>query len=679
LNGGSLHLFDLRARSTELPDWLQRSGITISTMTVSTFRSLVACCRGPGACPGLRLISVGGEPLLATDVEAFRAVFSPSCVLQNAMAATETRTYAQYFVPRAGAVEDPVPIGWSVAGKPIMLLDEKGARVPEGEAGEIAVQSHFLALGYANDGEGTSKRFFPQEDGSVVYRTGDRGRFRSDGCLVFLGRGDSQVKIRGYRVELQAVEAALSGHSDVRAAAVIAWEATPGDARLVAYVVPRAGAGVREAALRDYVRGLLPEFMVPSTFLFVNDLPLSCNGKLDRRRLAPPPRPAAAGSGADDPDAAAASSTASQLTSIWAELLQQPRLAVRERFFDLGGDSLKAVRLLVQIREQFQLDLPPRALLTHPTIERLAELIDARRADRANRRALVPLRASGTRWPFFCVHHVGGDVSGYEPLSRHLGPDRPFFGLQDTYPEGAPPSGLSIESMASRYIEEIRAIVRPGQPLLLGGFSLGATIAFEMAQQLRAAGEPVPLLVIIDAPLPNVPGVAPRSWPRVARDTLQNLPAWLVHDALRSDPKRLRERFHRRAGLIQEALGALARRALHRAAGVRGKTGANGHGCAMSSAGRTETQGGYPPYIDARIRAYYRYQPRSYPDRIVLLCARVPSLFGRRDLVARWQRIAPGAAWVHAIDGNHNTCMSEPHARRLAALLGECFDRIESP
>jgi thioesterase domain-containing protein len=214
--------------------------------------------------------------------------------------------------------------------------------------------------------------------------------------------------------------------------------------------------------------------------------------------------------------------------------------------------------------------------------------------------------------------------------------------------------------MASRYIEEIRGIVRPGQPLVLGGYSLGATIAFEIAQQLRAAGEPVPLLVVIDASLPNVPGIARRCWPRVACDTLRNLPAWLVHEALRPDSNRLRARFH------------------HRAAYVRGTASGNGYGCAASSLGKLETQGRYPLSIGARIRAYDRYQPSSYPDKIVLLCARVPPLFGRRDLVTGWQRIAPGAVEVHPIAGNHNTCIAEPHAQRLAELLGACFDRTES-
>ena len=177
--------------------------------------------RRPAAPPSLRLVSVGGEPLLAKDVAAFCAAFPASCVLQNAMAATETRTYAQYFVPRATAHDGSVPIGWPVFGKAVYILGPDGAPVGAGQPGEIAVRSRYLARGYINDPSLTADRFRPQPDGSVLFLTGDRGCFREDGSLTFHGRLDSMVKIRGFRVEPGAVEAALVRDSRVRQAAVV--------------------------------------------------------------------------------------------------------------------------------------------------------------------------------------------------------------------------------------------------------------------------------------------------------------------------------------------------------------------------------------------------------------------------------------------------------------------------
>lgn len=209
-----MHCYDPQHNITALPAWLADHRITVSTMTVSMLRHL--CLLGPRAhtLSALRLLSVGGEAIHSADVEAFRSVFPTSCVLQNAMASTETRTYAQYFVPPTGPVESPVPIGLPVAGKEVLLLDENGNPVPPGCEGEIAVRSRYLANGYANDAQRTAIKFQPQEDGLVLYRTEDRGRFRPDGCLVFLGRTDSQAKIRGHRVELDHVAHILELHPE---------------------------------------------------------------------------------------------------------------------------------------------------------------------------------------------------------------------------------------------------------------------------------------------------------------------------------------------------------------------------------------------------------------------------------------------------------------------------------
>ncbi|HZT30352.1 MAG TPA: AMP-binding protein [Bryobacteraceae bacterium] len=273
LNGAELHHHDPRHQLTGLFDWLAERRITISTMTVSMLRHICMARRSRPGCPSLRLLSVSGEALKAGDVEMFRSVFGASCVLQNAMASTETRTYAQYFVPGRGPVENPVPIGWPVAGKAVTVMDETGAPVPEGGEGEIVVRSRYIATSYANDPRRTAEKFQIQPDGTIRYRTGDRGRLRADGSLVFLGRTDSQVKVRGHRVELGAIAQAIESHPAVRNAVVVRREDAGGHGRLVAYVAPREDTDLTEGHLRGFLRERLPAYAVPAAFVFLPELP----------------------------------------------------------------------------------------------------------------------------------------------------------------------------------------------------------------------------------------------------------------------------------------------------------------------------------------------------------------------------------------------------------------------
>ncbi len=281
LTGAELHILDRRHRFADLDAWLRQSGITVSTMTVSTLRALCATLPPGGAPPSIRLVSVGGEPLLAKDVAAFCAAFPSTCVLQNAMASTETRTYAQYFVPRGTPQNGSVPIGWPVFAKDVEILGPDGSPVVTGQQGEIAVRSCYLARGYVNSPSLTADRFLTQPDGSVLFLTGDRGCIREDGCLTFLGRVDSMVKIRGYRVEPGTVEAALLHDSRVRQAAVVARQSSGCELYLVAYVVLEARTAANSDQLLGAVANRLPAYAVPSALVIVESLPITRNGKTD--------------------------------------------------------------------------------------------------------------------------------------------------------------------------------------------------------------------------------------------------------------------------------------------------------------------------------------------------------------------------------------------------------------
>jgi thioesterase domain-containing protein/acyl carrier protein len=349
-----------------------------------------------------------------------------------------------------------------------------------------------LAHGYLGRPELTAERFVPDPfgpEGSRLYRTGDKVRWLPHGELEYLGRLDFQVKVRGFRIELGEVESALLRHPDVHEAVVLAREDVPGDKRLVAYVVAREGRSLEASTLRGFAQRQLPEYMVPAAIVPLESLPLSPNGKLDRRAL-PAPQRAASGTTYVAPR----DSLELELARIFEDVLGVHPVGIHSSFFELGGHSLLAVRLMALLRERTGRSLPLSALFQAPTVEQLAA--QARR-QQVPWSPLVPIQPSGSRTPFFCVHPVGGNVLAYAELARQLGPDQPFYGLQAQGLEGTEPPLQSIREMAAFYVEAIRT-AQPQGPYRLGGWSLGAVIAFEMARLLQERGESVELLALIE-------------------------------------------------------------------------------------------------------------------------------------------------------------------------------------
>jgi acyl-coenzyme A synthetase/AMP-(fatty) acid ligase/thioesterase domain-containing protein/acyl carrier protein len=659
LTGGELHVLDVRDRLATLGRWLERAGITVSTMAVSTLRALCAAIMAGDGRPRPRLLSVGGEPLLPKDVAAFNAAFPPSCVLQNAMASTETRTYAQYFVPRVMQDDGAVPIGWPVHGKEIVLVDEDGLLVLSGQVGEIAVRSHFLADGYANDPDLTRARFVPQTDGTVLFRTRDRGRFREDGCLLFLGRADSLVKIRGYRVELEAVEAALARHERVSHSAVVVRELVPGEPSLAAYVVPCAGVTITVAEVRRYLTSALPAYAVPSSITVLDSLPVNRNGKVDRQAL-PTPQGGASSYGRPIPSAGA---TALSLADIWSGVLERPKIGPLDNFFDCGGDSLNALRLQMAIHERLGVDLPLDVLVRYPTVAMLAEWLDRAQASDGSSRALTMLQPEGAGNPLFCIPGIGGEPMQFQPLAQHLGFHRPVYGLRAPGGETAT-AEQSVEAIASAYLAEIDGVCRPERPLLLCGHSLGGLVAFEMARQLEVAGRRVGLLAIIDTPLRL--GDARRVIHRV-RDVFANLPAWVRYDMLESGWSNLAIRALGKAESMWRRLGDAA-----------GQPGAEDELNLRSYFGVLNMPDRFRAIVTMRYRAACRYNPPAYPGTVTLFRAYAQPLTGRRDRHQGWADLAVGGVEVFDVPGHHDSCVSEPHVRHLADLLNARLAAVKS-
>jgi len=389
LNGGVLLPYYLRKQGTaDLARWLRQEEITICQIVPTLFRHLVETLRGDETFPKLRLLHLGGEPVSRHDVELYRKHCAPDCILLINLGSTEVLTYRQYFISKASHISNSiVPVGYSVEDKEVLLLDEAGQSVRCGEVGEIAVRSRYLTPGYWGRPELTQTLFTPvlDQEGVRIFRTGDLGRMLPDGCLEHLGRKDFQVKIRGHRIELGEIEMALLAHPQVKEAVVVAREDRAGDMRLVAYIVPAQEPVPTSSALRRFVREKLPEYMVPSTFVALQALPLTPNGKVDRRAL-PPPSPVRPD--LDTPFMAPRTPIEEELAQIWAETLSVDQVGIHDNFFDLGGHSLAATRVISQVIKKFHLEISLESLFQSPTVATMAAVITASQAKKLGEKDL---------------------------------------------------------------------------------------------------------------------------------------------------------------------------------------------------------------------------------------------------------------------------------------------------
>jgi thioesterase domain-containing protein/acyl carrier protein len=321
-------------------------------------------------------------------------------------------------------------------------------------------------------------------------------RYLPDGNLEFLGRADAQMKIRGYRMEPGEIESVLTSHPLVREAAVVAVAGSDGSPFLACYFVSN-GAAPAGAELGAYLAKQLPEYMIPSVFIPMDALPLTANGKLDRSAL---PRPVVQTAPATF--AAPRDSLEMQLAAIWEEVLDTRPIGIKQNFFDLGGHSLLAVKLMARIQQRFGAEISLSSILRAPTIEQLANTM-RQNLRPALRSSLVPMQPAGNQLPFFCVPGAGGNAMYLYNLSRQLGKDQPFYGLQGVGLDGEAAPHTRVEEMAAHYLTAIQS-VQPHGPYCLGGHSLGGWVAFEMAQRLEQMGEEVAVLAILDTPAPIV-------------------------------------------------------------------------------------------------------------------------------------------------------------------------------
>jgi amino acid adenylation domain-containing protein len=479
---------------SSLLEVIGREGITTVNLVPSLLQALLDAPEVENL-RALRRVLCGGEALPGALLERFRAAL-PGVDLHNLYGPSEAATAVTATRPPAEAGRAVVPIGGPSANARVYVLDGAGEPVPVGVAGELYIGGVPVARGYLRRAALTAERFVPDcfggEPGARLYRTGDVVRWLPEGRLSFVGRDDAQVKVRGFRVELGEIEARLREHPGVREAVVLVREDVPGDRRLVAYCA--VDAPVEVHSLRAHLAGRLPEYMVPAAYVRLESLPLSPNGKLDRRALPAPGDDAYARDGFEAP----VGETEGGLAGIWTEVLGLERVGRRDNFFALGGHSLLAARVIARMRQALGVEIPLTHVFSHPTVESLAARLAApEAADSADR--AVAVRATGAEPPLFLAYTGTGSVAYAQVLHPHVGGDVPVYALPaPPLSDGQP---RTVEAMAARLLRMIRE-VQPAGPYRVAGWSFGGVLAYEIAAQLVGRNETVEFLGMIDSYAP---------------------------------------------------------------------------------------------------------------------------------------------------------------------------------
>ncbi|AEI67116.1 non-ribosomal peptide synthetase [Corallococcus macrosporus] len=628
--------------------WLERHAVDVLDCAPSLLRVLLD--EGLAANRPLRVLA-GGEAL----DEALWARLSahPNIECFNVYGPTECTVDSTLRAVRGAPL--PPSLGGPLANARTYVLDAYLQPVPVGVPGELYIGGAGLARGYLNRPALTSERFIPDPfstaPGARLYRTGDRARWLPHGELEFLGRTDFQVKLRGFRIELGEIESALRQHPSVRDTVVLVREDAPGSQRLVAYVVMEAEPSkeVDGNAFRPFLKERLPEYMVPSVYVSLSELPMNTSGKVDRKAL-PVPDDSATRQVAYLPPRDALELEVAQL---FEELLGVSPIGVTGDFFELGGHSLLAVRLVSMLRSRTGRDLPVTALLQAPTVEGLAAFL---RREPAAWTPLVPIQRGGSRVPFFCVHPVGGTVFCYVELARRLGPEQPFYGLQAQGLEGTLPPNGSIESMAASYVAAIRA-VQPQGPYRLGGWSLGAVIAFEMARLLQRMGETVDVLALIE------PSATSQARGSATSDDLAAATMFALDLA-------------RTAGIAPPALPeeaeldatALLERVLR-----EGREA----GALIPGAGLEHVHALLRVFT-SNLRALQQHTPGTFPGALTVLRGSHTELEASEPEDRGWGRHAARLS-VRVVEGDHYSVLRAPGVEALASALTDILAHADTP
>jgi amino acid adenylation domain-containing protein len=622
----------------------------------------------------LREVCVAGETLRITPI--IRQFFEgmPECVLWNHYGPTETHVVTAHQLSREpNSWPDLPPIGKPIDNTQAYILDRNMQETPIGIAGDIWIGGEALARGYWRNPALTEERFvenpFDKSPNKKIYRTGDRGRWRDNGQLEFLGRTDNQVKIRGHRIELEEIEAVLASHPDVFTAAVVACGAAGAPITIVGFGVGLPGRNLTPEDLRSWLRTRLPGPMIPSEFFMLLDLPVNTNGKVDRKSLAVLAKTTVRSPKLIDNEDEVVSSIRSidkrdgqepqtlleeQIVRIWQKIFISRDVRLTSDFFELGGDSLMAVQMAIELEELLGHAVPITLLFKAPTIQLLAQSL-TEEAWIPAWTSLVVLKSSGHRIPLFCVHGVGGEVFNFAQFAKALSPDQPVYGVRHKGEHSQDDTLRPVEKLAKDYAEEIRTLQSSG-PYHLAGYSLGGWFAYAVATELKSHGAEVKLFLFDSYPSCRAP------WPAAGVQSLTNALQFLrifPNVFYQHIPKLMKmnvwewPRYIANREIVRRMSDKLLRLLrLKKSVGV--------------FAGSRAKQPGIYRFIEA----VDRYSAESIQCDVELFQAPSPTLAAPLKMTQAmfWRSLVRGQVNLHQLDCGHGEIFSSAHIPKLAEM-----------
>jgi amino acid adenylation domain-containing protein len=654
LNGARLAIAPPRDMSlSDLDGVIKRHRVSILWLTAGLFHALTD--ERPEAFRKVRQLLAGGDVLSPAHVRKALAAMEDGCVI-NGYGPTESTTFACcYRVKQGTAIENSVPIGKPITGTLVRILDSELRPTPTGEFGELFISGDGLARGYLNRPELDRESFIhdphASHKGARMYRSGDLGRYTPSGDIEFGGRIDNQLKIRGFRIEPGEIEVAATLCPGVLQATVVAVDGNSGDKSLFCFYVSDPDSNVTGDQLRSHLLAVLPAYMAPAQFLAVDAIPLTANGKADRKRLTELGVQSLSGQ-------TAASEPLHEMEQSLLEMLRavlgRDAVSLDDDFFAIGGHSLAAARLFAKIEERFGAKLPLATMFRAPSIRQLAALVRDQ-ADAKEWSPLVAIRMEGSRRPLFLVHAIGGNVLSYKRLDTHLPADQPIYAFQAAGLKDNRADATTIEEMAYNYIAALRS-VQPEGPYYLGGFSAGGVVAYEMAQQLVRQGEQVATLILFDSSVtPSVAAFTRAQELRKAALRALQVTLWNIRYLLRTDPwsfaRQKAHNFRMNCRILMYQL---------------------------RSSSRTPADGGSSSLAltieESFVRALEQYTPEPYSGRVMLFRT-ADSDYYNPDASLGWSELIPTGIDIVEVQGDHDTMFLEPQVEKLGGQITTYLER----
>lgn len=439
---------------------------------------------------------IGGEALHNYHINQFRSA-NIEAIIVNEYGPTEATVGCSTYTFNtfdASLPSETIPIGKPIANTQMYLLDENQKLLPEGAIGEIYIAGNGIARGYFNREELNAEKFLPNPfvSDTRMYRSGDLGKLLPEGTLQYYGRIDEQVKINGHRIELFEIEAAIITIPEIKLASVILSKLDTAEPRLIAYIQPQ-NRNNEHPNIRKELANIVPSFMIPSIFMWVDDFPLTTNGKIDKKNL---PNPEYVRQNSEAKLRKPRTETEKEIAKVWSDVLQIKEIGIDDNFFEMGGTSIMAVKVVAEIEKSTGKRFPLSILFEYSSVEKFAKLLDE--GGEIYSDCIVPLKSNGNKVPLFMVHGGGLDVLYFANVSKHLDEEQPFYGIQGVGSKGFDEWYESIDDMAAHYIQAITKI-NPNGPYALAGYCVGGIVAFEMTRQLQEQGKKVILTLALDS------------------------------------------------------------------------------------------------------------------------------------------------------------------------------------